>query len=83
MALKHFLLRIKYYFTYHNSNFEHVVLMNALFTMLDEQLFPVYIGGQTLGATSIVKIGEVRLSDEIGEGGFESLKKNEHYDYYH
>ena len=66
MLLKYFLLRIKYYFTYHNSNFEHVVVMNALCTMLDEQLFPVYIGGQTLGATSIVKIGEVQLSDEIG-----------------
>ena len=28
-----------------------------------------------LGATSIDKIGEVWLSDEIGEGGFEILKK--------
>ena len=32
--------------------------------------------GLTLGATSIDKIGEVRLSDEIGGGeGFETLKK--------
>ena len=29
----------------------------------------------TLGATSIDKIGEVRLSDEIGGEGFETLKK--------
>ena len=31
---------------------------------------------KTLGATSMAKIGEVRLSDEIGEGGggFETLK---------
>ena len=28
-----------------------------------------------LGATSIDKIGEVRLSDEIGGEGFETLKK--------
>ena len=36
-----------------------------------------------LGATSIDKIGEVWLSDEIGEGGgFEILKKNELYNYY-
>ena len=31
--------------------------------------------GLILGATSIVKIGEVRLSDEIGGEGFETLKK--------
>ena len=54
MVLKYFLWRIKYYFTYHNSNFEHVVVMNALCTMLDEQLFPVYIGGQTFDASSLV-----------------------------
>ena len=30
---------------------------------------------QVQGATSIVKIGEVRLSDEIGGEGFETLKK--------
>ena len=29
----------------------------------------------TLGATSIDKIGEVRLSDEIGGGGLKTLKK--------
>ena len=29
----------------------------------------------SLGATSIDKICEVRLSDEIGWGGFETLKK--------
>ena len=29
----------------------------------------------SLGATSIDKIGEVRLSDEIGGEGFETLKK--------
>ena len=26
-----------------------------------------------LGATSIAKIGEVQLSDEIGEGGFQNF----------
>ena len=31
--------------------------------------------GCCLGATSIDKIGEVRLSDEIGGEGFETLKK--------
>ena len=34
-----------------------------------------------LGATSIVKIGEVRLSDEIG-GGVKDFKKTELYNYY-
>ena len=29
---------------------------------------------KTLGATSMAKIGEVWLSDEIGEGVFETLK---------
>ena len=41
--------------------------------------YPIYY---YLGATSIVKIGEVWLSDEIGEGGFEILKKTELYNYY-
>ena len=35
-----------------------------------------------LGATSIDKIGEVWLSDEIGGEGFETLKKTELYNYY-
>ena len=35
-----------------------------------------------LGATSIEKIGEVRLSDEIGGGGVWSFEKAELYDYY-
>ena len=35
-----------------------------------------------LGATSIDKIGEVRLSDEIGGEEFETLKKTELYNYY-
>ena len=34
-----------------------------------------------LGATLIVKIGEVRLSDEIG-GGVKDFKKTELYNYY-
>ena len=33
------------------------------------------IFGKNLGATSIVKIGEVRLSDEIGGGGLKISKK--------
>ena len=35
----------------------------------------------SLGATLIVKIGEVQLSDEIG-GGIKDFKKNELYNYY-
>ena len=38
-------------------------------------------GYLTKGATSIVKIGDVRLSDEIG-GGVKDFKKNELYNYY-
>ena len=37
---------------------------------------------QVQGATSIVKIGEVRLSDEIGGEGVKDFKKNELYNYY-
>ena len=35
-----------------------------------------------LVATSTDKIGEVQLSDEIGEGGVEIVKKNEPYNYF-
>ena len=35
-----------------------------------------------LGATSINKIGEVRLFSEIGEGGVWNFEKNELYNYY-
>ena len=35
-----------------------------------------------LGATSIDKIGEVRLSDEIGGGGVWNSEKTELYNYY-
>ena len=35
-----------------------------------------HIYSNRLGATSIDEICEVRLSGELGEGGFEILKKN-------
>ena len=35
-----------------------------------------------LGATSIVEIGEVRLSDEIGGEGVGNFGKTELYNYY-
>ena len=44
--------------------------------------FKFYFFHDIKGATSINKIGEVRLFSEIGGAGFENLKKTELYNYY-
>ena len=46
------------------------------------EILDIFWNNLWLGATSINKIGEVRLSDEIGGGGVWNSEKTELYNYY-
>ena len=72
----------RFYFTSHFPRFQssqarHLVNISNMSLQILGKHMDIYYG-----ATSIDKISEVRLSDEIGGGGVWNSEKNELYNHY-